>query len=73
MAPVKEKSASSSEKLKDLIEKAIEDQELTISEYERIFRLASMDDLIDRQEKSLLKSLLEMIESGAVRRVPDRK
>ena len=65
--------SSSAEKLKQMIEKAIEDHEITVTEYEKILHLADEDHRIDAQEKALLQSLQDMIESGAVKRVPDRK
>jgi len=65
--------SSSAEKLKQMIEKAIEDHEITVTEYEKILHLADEDHQIDAQEKALLQSLQDMIESGAVKRVPDRK
>lgn len=65
--------SSSAEKLKQMIDKAIEDHEITILEYEKILHLASEDHRIDAQERALLQSLQDMIESGAVKRVQDRK
>lgn len=57
-------------KLKEMIEKAIEDQEVTTTEYEKILALAHADMVIDPQEKQLLAELQEMIASGIVKRVP---
>ncbi|MBP8979667.1 MAG: hypothetical protein KBG09_00275 [Syntrophobacterales bacterium] len=65
--------SSSAEKLKKMIDKAIEDHEITVTEYEKILHLADEDHRIDPQEKALLQSLQDLIESGAVKRVPDRK
>lgn len=64
---------STAEKLKAMIDKAIDDQELTFSEHEKILHLASQDNVIDQQERSLLHSLQCMIENGTVKRVPDKK
>jgi len=64
---------SSAEQLKELIDKAIEDQELTASEHEKILMLADKDKVIDQREKSLLHSLQCMIENGTVKKVPDKK
>ncbi len=64
---------SSAEQLKDLIDKAIEDQELTFTEHEKILALADKDNLIDKKEKALLHSLQCMIENGTIKRVPDKK
>jgi hypothetical protein len=65
--------SSSATKLKEMINKAIEDHEITVSEYERIQFLASADNVVDAQEKALLQSLQSMIENGIVKRVPDPK
>jgi len=65
--------SSSAEKLRKMIDKAIEDHEITVTEYEKILHLASEDNKIDTQEKALLQNLQDLIESGTVKRVPDRK
>jgi len=65
--------SSSAEKLKKMIDKAIEDHEITVLEYEKILHLASEDHKIDAQEKALLQTLQDLVESGAVKRVSDRK
>ncbi|HOF05656.1 MAG TPA: hypothetical protein PK175_08315 [Syntrophales bacterium] len=65
--------SSSAEKLKKMIDKAIEDHEITILEYEKILHLASEDNKIDAQERALLQTLQDLIESGAVKRVQDRR
>ncbi|MBP9019930.1 MAG: hypothetical protein KBG01_00195 [Syntrophobacterales bacterium] len=65
--------SSSAEKLRKMIDKAIEDHEITVTEYEKILHLASEDNKIDAQEKALLQNLQDLIESGTVKRVPDRK
>lgn len=57
-------------KLKEMIEKAIEDQVVTTTEYEKILALANADMVIDAQERRLLAELQEMIASGVVKRVP---
>jgi uncharacterized ubiquitin-like protein YukD len=64
---------SSAEKLKELIDKAIEDQELSVSEHEKILTLADKDRLIDQNERALLHSLQCMIENGTIKKVPDKK
>lgn len=58
------------EKLKAMINKAIEDHEITTSEYEKILAIANADMVIDAQERRLLAQLQEMISSGLVKRVP---
>jgi hypothetical protein len=57
-------------KLAELINKAIEDLELTTSEYDKILAMANEDGVIDSQEKQLLSQLQEMITNGTVKRVP---
>jgi hypothetical protein len=58
------------EKLKTMIDKAIEDHELTTTEYEKILALANADMKIDPQERQLLAQLQELLTSGVVKRVP---
>jgi hypothetical protein len=57
-------------KLKEMIDKAIEDHQLTTMEYEKILALANADMKIDPQERQLLAQLHELVNSGAVKRVP---
>ena len=57
-------------KLADLIHQAIEDHQLTSTEYERILALADADAVIDPQERLLLAELQDMISDGSVKRVP---
>lgn len=57
-------------KLKAIIDKAIEDHQLTTTEYEKILALANADMKIDAQEKQLLAQLQELLTSGVVKRVP---
>jgi hydroxylamine reductase (hybrid-cluster protein) len=57
-------------KLSELIRKAIDDLELTTSEYEEILRTAGEDSVIDAHEKQLLSQLQEMIANGTIKRVP---
>ena len=63
-------SIHSSQKLKEAIEKAIEDHELTIAEYDNIISIASEDGIIDNQERALLSQLQNMIENKEVKLVP---
>jgi len=65
--------SSSAEKLKKMIDKAIEDHEITVLEYEKILHIASEDNKIDAQERALLQTLQDLIESGAVKRVQNRR
>lgn len=65
MAPLK-----NSLKLKEVIEKAIEDHKITKDEYDKIIFLATEDGVIDKQEKILLEQLQDMIENKFVKIVP---
>lgn len=58
------------EKLAAKIKKAIEDHELTTTEYDDILNLAHEDGVIDSQEQNLLKQLQELVSNGTVKRVP---
>jgi regulatory protein YycI of two-component signal transduction system YycFG len=59
--------SSSADKLRKLIEKAIEDHKITRDEYDQIIHLATEDGHIDSQEQALLSELQDMIESKMVR------
>ncbi|MBU2510157.1 hypothetical protein KJ966_02425 [bacterium] len=59
-----------SEKLAELIKKAIEDCELTTSEYNAILAQADEDKVLDSDERVLLQQLQEMIANGTIERVP---
>lgn len=56
-------------RLKELILKAIEDHELTQSEYDEIIHLASEDGIIDIHERALLRQLHEMIADKTIKLV----
>lgn len=58
-------------KLGEMIKKAIEDGQLTNSEYNQILNLANQDYLIDSQEKQLLKELQALLANKTVKKVPD--
>jgi hypothetical protein len=53
-----------------MIKKAIDDGQLTNSEYDRILALADADGVIDAQEKRLLSQLQEMLSNRTIKRVP---
>jgi tellurite resistance protein len=55
--------------LRNLIEHAIEDQEITRDEYEQIIHMATGDGYIDPQERELLRQLREMIEDKTIKLV----
>lgn len=50
-----------------MIEKAIEDHEITHEEYDEIIHITYEDGDIDAQESALLSTLQEMIESKMVK------
>ncbi len=54
-------------RLRELIDKAIEDHKITPEEYDQIINLATEDGHIDRHEKVLLEQLYEMIENKTVK------
>ena len=59
--------SESAGRLKKIIEKAIEDHEITRSEMDKIMAIASEDSHIDRHEQALLDQLQDMIESKMVK------
>lgn len=63
-------SAENTQKLMELIKKAIDDHRITGAEYEEIMALVDEDGVLDSQEKRLLAELHEMIANKSVRRVP---
>ena len=64
-----EKLSKSSEKLADMIHKAIADCELTSAEYDAIMKVANEDHHIDRQEQNLLNQLQSLLANGTIKRV----
>ncbi|MCK9274891.1 MAG: hypothetical protein M0P57_07365 [Syntrophales bacterium] len=66
----KNEPGESGRKLAALIDKAIEDGELTTTEYDRILALADRDGVIDSQERQLLKTLNDMLENKTIKKVP---
>lgn len=63
------KVSKSSQRLKEMIIKAIDDHQLTREEYDMILHLAIEDGVIDRHEQILLEQLHEMIENKMVKLV----
>ncbi len=55
--------------LAEMIKKAIEDGELTTSEYDRILALADADKIIDSYERNLLTQLQELLANKTVKKV----
>ena len=64
-----DKPSNSASKLKELIKAAIEDLEITPTEYQRIMDQAEGDGHIDKEEKALLNQFHEMINNGSIKRV----
>ncbi len=67
---MRHKVTSEGKKLETLIKKAIEDLEITASEYEEIIAQANEDGQIDPDEARLLHELHQLISDGIVKRVP---
>ena len=63
--------SKSAKSLSDAIQKAIEDHQISTSEYEKILHLADADGIIDPSERSLLAELNNMIADGSIKRIPD--
>lgn len=61
------KVSDSSIRLRERIEKAIEDERITREEYEEIINIATEDGVIDKHEQALLSELQQMIEDRVVR------
>lgn len=56
-----------SQKLREVILKAIDDHVITRDEYDTIINTATADGVIDIQEQALLRELQSMIEDGSVK------
>jgi hypothetical protein len=61
--------SKSASKLKELINHAIQDLEVTPDEYMKIMDLAHDDSHIDREEKALLSQFQGMLNDGTIKRV----
>ncbi|MCE4565444.1 hypothetical protein INQ51_14090 [Maribellus sp. CM-23] len=59
--------SDSSIRLREMIEKAIEDHKITRDEYDKILNIATEDGFIDAHEQALLNELQQMIEDKVVR------
>ncbi len=62
--------SESAGRLKEMIEKAIEDHRITRKEMDLIIHIATEDGHIDPQEQSLLEQLNDMINNREVKIVP---
>jgi hypothetical protein len=63
------KSSKSASSLKELINHAIQDLEVTTDEYNKIMECAHDDSHIDKEEKALLHQFQGMISNGTIKRV----
>jgi hypothetical protein len=61
--------SESAHRLKEMINKAMEDHQITREEYDQIIHIATQDGHIDSQERALLVELQDMIENRMVRLV----
>jgi tellurite resistance protein len=59
--------SESAGRLREMIELAIEDHEVTRAEYDKILNIATEDGHIDPQEQALLSQLQSMIENKEVK------
>lgn len=62
--------SESSQRLRKMIEKAIEDHKLTRAEMDKIIQIAAEDSFIDKHELVLLGQLQEMVENKTVKIIP---
>ena len=63
-------SGESGKKLIELIEKAMDDLEITTAEYKEIMAAAGADHNEDAREQRLLGEFHSMISNGTIKRVP---
>lgn len=61
------KVSDSALRLREMIEKAIDDHVITRDEYDKIIHIATEDGIIDRHERALLSELQQMIEDKMVK------
>lgn len=54
-------------RLREMIEKAIEDHVITREEYDQIINIATEDGKIDHHEQALLAELQNMLQDGSVK------
>ncbi len=63
------KPSQSASNLKELINDAIQDLEITPDEYNKIMECAHDDSHIDKEEKALLSQFQQMLSNGTIKRV----
>lgn len=64
-----DKPSKSATGLKELINQAISDLEITPDEYNRIMNFAQDDGHLDKEERALLAQFHEMLNNGTIKRV----
>ncbi len=64
-----QKPSNSASNLKELINHAIQDLEVTPDEYKKIMDCAHDDGHVDKEEQSLLSQFQGMISNGTIKRV----
>lgn len=64
-----DKPSRSATGLKEIINHAISDLEITPDEYRKITEFAHEDGHLDKEEKALLAQFHEMINNGTIKRV----
>jgi len=62
--------SKSAQILREIIEKAIDDHQITRGEYDKIIAQATADNYIDSEEKALLSQLQDLIENKSIKIVP---
>ncbi|HOP62023.1 MAG TPA: hypothetical protein PK358_06035 [Spirochaetota bacterium] len=60
----------SGKRIADMIKKAMDDHQITTTEYERILMIADEDGILDAQEKRQLAELQNMLDNGTIKRIP---
>ena len=63
-------SGETGQRLMELIEKAMDDLEITSSEYMEIMAAAGKDSVEDDRERALLGEFNALISNGTIKRVP---
>jgi len=63
-------SGDSGKRISEIIKHAIDDGQITTSEYEKILAIANEDMHIDAQEKRQLQELQELLANKTIKRVP---
>jgi uncharacterized protein YutE (UPF0331/DUF86 family) len=66
---IMEKPSKSASSLKQVINHAINDLEITPAEYETIMHAAHEDGHLDKEEQALLAQFHQMLNNGTIKRV----